>query len=129
MIFSLYLKSELIIMKQNLLLLLILGVFALGAQTSLATNLDGDPITANTTIIKLGQNYPNPASGKTIIDVSFTSPGATLVIYNVLGRVVEEIPVLDKKIILDVTNYPEGVYLYTLEADGEKVTRRMTVRK
>jgi len=116
-------------MKQNLLLLLILGVFALGAQTTMATNIDGDPITANTTIIKLGQNYPNPASGKTIIDVSFASPGATLVIYNVLGRVVEEISILDKKIILDVTNYPEGVYLYTLEADGEKVTRRMTVRK
>ena len=116
-------------MKQNLLLLLILGVFAMGTQSALASNTDGDPITETTAIIKLGQNYPNPATNKTIIDVSFGSSGATLVIYNVLGKVVEEITVLDKKIILDVTNYPEGVYLYTLEADGEKVTRRMTVRK
>lgn len=116
-------------MKQNLLLLLILGVFAMGAQSTFATNTEGDPISSTATIIKLGQNYPNPATGKTIIDVSFASSEATMVIYNVLGKVVEEMTIYDKKIVLDVTNYPEGVYLYTLEADGEKVTRRMTVRK
>lgn len=79
--------------------------------------------------IKLGQNYPNPANSKTVIDLSFTSSEATLTIYNVLGKVVDEFSVIDKRFILDVTNYPEGVYLYTLEADGEKLTRRMTVRK
>lgn len=128
-IFSLYLTSEQIIMKKNLLFLLVIGLLAIGAQNAIATEIEGDPIVQSSAVIKLGQNYPNPATGKTIIDVSFATSEATLIIYNVLGKVVEEIAVYDKKIILDVTNYPEGVYLYTLEADGEKVTRRMTVRK
>ena len=129
MIFSLYLKSEHKIMKQNLLLILLFSFIAFSSQTVLATNVENQPIASNTAVIKLGQNYPNPATNKTVIDVSFASSEATLIVYNVLGKVVEEITVVDKKIVLDVTNYPEGVYLYTLEADGEKVTRRMTVRK
>jgi hypothetical protein len=93
-----------------------------GNDNNVATELNGNTL-------KLGQNYPNPAQGKTYIDVSFAAPEATLKIYNVLGKLVEEVSVVDKRIILDVSNYPEGVYLYTLEADGEKVTRRMTVKK
>ena len=116
-------------MKQNLLLILLFSFIAFSSQTVLATNVENQPIASNTAVIKLGQNYPNPATNKTVIDVSFASSEATLIVYNVLGKVVEEITVVDKKIVLDVTNYPEGVYLYTLEADGEKVTRRMTVRK
>ncbi len=93
-----------------------------GNDNNVATELNGNTL-------KLGQNYHNPAQGKTYIDVAFSSAEATLKIYNVLGKLVEEITVVDKRIVIDVTNYPEGVYLYTLEADGEKVTRRMTVKK
>lgn len=84
---------------------------------------------AATSGIKLGQNYPNPAADKTYIDVSFTTQEATLSVYNVLGHLVEQKTVTGNRIILDVSEYPEGVYLYTLEAGGEKLTRRMTVQK
>ena len=30
---------------------------------------------------------------------------------------------------VDVSDYQEGIYLYTIEADGQKITHRMTVRK
>lgn len=127
--FLIYLRKTNQCMKRGLLLMMMM----LGALTfaSLPGKAIGpnNPSTAEAQSIRLGQNYPNPANGKTIIDVSFTSSEATLTIYNVLGKVVDEISVIDKRVVLDVTNYPEGVYLYTLEADGEKLTRRMTVRK
>lgn len=40
--------------------------------------------------VVLGQNYPNPAKGKTVILVDFTSSEAVLSIYNVLGKLVEQ---------------------------------------
>lgn len=81
--------------------------------------------------VVLGQNFPNPAKSKTEIVVDFKSSVAVLSIYNVLGKKVEEIIVSsDKKVItLDVSDYQEGIYLYSIEADGQKVTKRMTVRK
>lgn len=103
-------------MKRILLLLTIVttvGVFI--------ANATGD--------LTLGQNYPNPAKDKTYIDVSFTTQVATLKVYNILGRLVEERKVTGNRIELNVSEYPEGVYLYTLEAGDEKASRRMTVKK
>lgn len=113
--------------RLRLILMVAFLISALSFDTQAFT--PNQPNGTETQTIRLGQNYPNPANGKTIIDLSFSSPEATLTIYNVLGKVVDEYKVVDKRIVLDVTNYPEGVYLYTLEADGEKITRRMTVRK
>ncbi|MFM9944352.1 MAG: T9SS type A sorting domain-containing protein, partial [Bacteroidia bacterium] len=81
--------------------------------------------------VVLGQNYPNPAKGKTVILVEFTSSEAVLSIYNVLGKLVEHrlISADQKRITLDVSDYKEGIYLYSIEADGQKVTKRMTVSK
>lgn len=83
-----------------------------------------------TGVVELGQNYPNPAKNKTYIEVSFNSPTAVLSIYNLLGKKIEEKQLNNSGTFeINVTNYPEGVYLYTLEADGEKITKRMTVKK
>ncbi len=96
----------------------------------------GTPVNSNnealaTTGVVLGQNYPNPAKNKTVINVEFTSANAVLRIYNVLGKLIEEILISSesKKITLDVSDYQDGIYLYSIEADGQKVTRRMTVKK
>jgi Secretion system C-terminal sorting domain len=79
--------------------------------------------------VKLGQNYPNPAVGKTYIEIDFATPDATITIYNVLGKLIESRVVTTKLVVLDVSNYIEGIYLYTLESGGEKITKRMNVRK
>jgi hypothetical protein len=79
---------------------------------------------------ELGQNYPNPAKEKTYVNVEFTSPQARLTISNVLGKTLEiKTLTATGTFVLDVTNYPEGVYFYTLEADGQKLTKKMTVKK
>ena len=79
--------------------------------------------------VKLAQNYPNPASEKTYIEVQFSSAQATLTISNILGKTLE-IKTLPNSgtFVVDVTNLPNGIYFYTLEADGEKVTKKMTVK-
>lgn len=79
--------------------------------------------------IKLGQNYPNPAVGRTYIEIEFATPDATITIYNVVGKLIETRVVSTKLIVIDVSMYNEGIYLYTLESGGEKITKRMTVRK
>lgn len=109
-------------MKQKLLLLF-MAVSMMSFTTSMPI---GDELSDSS--IQLGQNYPNPAIGKTYIEVSFTGD-ATLTIYNVVGKVIEARNVTSNMIVLDVSNYREGIYLYTLESGGEKVTKRMTVKK
>jgi|GEM_PF-621017 len=114
-------------MKRKLLLLTTIFFFAM-ASMAMAAPI-GDLNDNQSATIKMSQNYPNPAVGKTYIDVDFDGPEATLRVYNVLGKLVTEKVVVGKRITLDVTNFTEGIYFYTLEADGEKVTRRMTVEK
>lgn len=78
----------------------------------------------------ISQNYPNPANGKTYVDVEFSGAEATLTLYNVLGKKMDVMK-LDHsgKFVIDTTTLPEGVYLYALEANGMKITKRMTVKK
>lgn len=79
--------------------------------------------------LKLGQNYPNPANEKTYVEVQFSSVQATLTISNILGKTLE-VKTLPNSgtFVVDVTNLPSGIYFYTLEADGQKVTKKMTVK-
>lgn len=109
---------------------LILLIFI--ASTGNALFANGDPTNPSSQqkapVIRLDQNYPNPANIKTYIKLNYTGEEVSFRIYDVLGKLVEEIEVIDKTIILDVSSYPDGIYLYTLEVDGEKITRRMTVK-
>jgi len=79
---------------------------------------------------KLAQNYPNPAKEKTFVKVEFSSSEAVLTLSNILGEVVsvQKLP-HSGTFTLDVTEIPEGVYFYTLAADGQKLTKRLTVKK
>ena len=79
---------------------------------------------------KLGLNYPNPAKTITSVDVEFSSFEAQLVLSNILGEVIstQKIP-HSGTYSIDVTNIPEGVYFYTLEAGNDKITKKLTVKK
>ena len=79
---------------------------------------------------KLGLNYPNPAKTVTYVDVDFSGFEAQLVLSNILGKVIsiQKLP-HSGTYSIDVTNIPEGVYFYTLEAGNDKVTKKLTVKK
>lgn len=90
--------------------------------------------------ILLGQNYPNPFNAMTTITFSIPGSGNTSVrIYDLKGRSVKTLlsGMLDEgryHIIWDGTNHQNepivsGVYFYTLEILGEKITKRTILLK
>lgn len=80
--------------------------------------------------IRIGQNYPNPAKEKTFIKAEFDSPEATLILSNILGETIKVLKLNNSGTYeIDVTEIPDGVYFYTLDAGGQKVTKRLTVKK
>ncbi|HBZ39391.1 MAG TPA: hypothetical protein DEO59_13265 [Balneola sp.] len=84
---------------------------------------------------KLGQNYPNPFNPTTNINYSIDQTGfVTLKVYDITGR---EVATLvnnrenagDHTVTFDATNLASGVYIYTLQANGIRLTNRMTLIK
>ncbi len=83
----------------------------------------------------LKQNYPNPFNPSTTIE--FRIPRAsytTLTLFDVLGREIcvllsRELESGDHIQIWDATNYPSGVYFYTLQSGDFKETRKLLLQK
>ncbi len=68
-----------------------------------------------------GQNYPNPASDYTWINVSAAGQGSLLEIYDINGRKMSEQLVGKSSLIrIDLDNYSPGIYLYFLSKDKQK---------
>ena len=81
----------------------------------------------------VGQNVPNPFSGTTNIDYSMSSHGvAEFKVINLLGDVVYEEALDSKKgkntVSYDGSELSSGIYLYSIETLGSKITKRMIVR-
>lgn len=85
--------------------------------------------------LALEQNYPNPFNPSTVI--SFTLPNASdvrLTVYDLAGRTAAM--VLNARLeagshqaTFDASQLAGGVYFYTLEADGHRLTQKMTLLK
>ena len=85
---------------------------------------------------KLGQNYPNPYSTNTIIDIYIAERSTVRIrIFSPLGMMVDELPfgTMDKgsyHIEYSHPNLKDGVYYYTLEVDGFRIgTKKMIISK
>jgi len=91
-------------------------------------------IEANKNVI-LYQNIPNPAIGSTIIKYNLSKDAnINFALCDITGRKVFEksennVTPGTYKINLDVINLSEGVYFYTLTANGYAVTKKMVVVK
>ena len=90
---------------------------------------------AETLMLSLGQNNPNPFSEQTSIEVSVPEAvaTATLLIFDMQGKQVRKIDI-DERGIFRITvtgqGLTEGMYLYSLIADGKVVqTRKMILSK
>ena len=87
------------------------------------------------TLLSLGQNKPNPFGTATTIDVSVpeTVQTAFIYVYDLQGKKVDQIDIAARgkqSIQLTTANLTDGMYLYSLIADGKVVeTRRMIVEK
>lgn len=84
---------------------------------------------------RLGQNYPNPFNPSTAINYSLNQAGmVTLKVYDITGREVATLVNSRERagehtVSFDATNLASGVYIYTLQANGLRLTNRMTLIK
>lgn len=84
---------------------------------------------------ELSQNYPNPFNPTT--NIKFTVQDAGMVsikVYDLAGREVatvanERFTAGSHQVTFDASNLASGVYMYTLEANGIRLTNKMTLIK
>ena len=92
------------------------------------------PMATSDAKITLGQNFPNPANGITRIEVKIPAgvKQLDLTVTDMNGKVSKRISLTNlnpgkESIELDVNDLPNGQYFYTVEADGFKASKKMTV--
>lgn len=90
-------------------------------------------VNSNVNIV-LGQNFPNPATGMTRIEVEIPEGvnRLNLIVTDMNGKVTKRLNLTNlnagkEAIELDVNDLPNGQYFYTVEADGFKASKKMTV--
>lgn len=82
---------------------------------------------------QVSQNFPNPASGTTYLNVDVTAPSyVKLELFNIMGKRVLEVNKGQvnaglHRLEFDVSGLNSGVYFYTVYVDGQKVTKKMIV--
>lgn len=83
----------------------------------------------------LNQNYPNPFNPSTIIEYSIPHQSdVELKIFNILGQeiltLVDEMKeVGNYKVLLDMAQYPSGVYVYQIRADNFRDVKKLLLIK
>ena len=81
----------------------------------------------------LGQNYPNPFNPSTAIEYEIPTPQhVRLEVFAATGRSVGVLvdgirPAGTHTVRFDADNLPSGLYVYRLQANGETLTRKMTL--
>jgi hypothetical protein len=92
------------------------------------------PEAAENKKFEVSQNYPNPFTGQTYVQVNlFAGADLNLEIYNITGQKVAEKQYGYRtagthSLTLDASNLPGGIYFYTLNSGQNKVTRKMLVQ-
>lgn len=87
----------------------------------------------NNDLFTVGQNFPNPSNGNTVIPVNFKSATtAKVTVVDLLGKEVytqtfENIASGNNQLPLNLGSLNAGVYVYSVEADGFKTSRRMII--
>jgi hypothetical protein len=84
-------------------------------------------------LVKFSEPYPNPSTSKVNVDYSLPLGvnTASIKISNMLGGKVQDVKLEEKSgtARVDISEYANGIYFYTLVADGRQViTRKFVVR-
>lgn len=83
--------------------------------------------------LNISPNVPNPVSNYTDFNFELNRSGEVKVaVYNLVGEKIYEKNVMGRRgansFRFDADQVPNGVYLYSIEAGGKKLTRRMVVQ-
>jgi hypothetical protein len=82
----------------------------------------------------LEQNIPNPANNKTVIKYNIPQDGEiTFAVYSVNGQLLysqkENAISGDNQIELNISDYASGIYFYTMEYKGQRLTKQMSITR
>jgi len=103
-------------------------------DTLTVTRTNLGTINHNSTSFTLGQNIPNPAKENTRIEYCIPSEGQVIfTVYTITGQTLY----VEKKdsysgmnaLEFNTANLAAGIYYYSMEYKGERLVKRMTVRK
>ncbi len=104
---------------------------------AIAASVTAGVVTGNTTVLANGlsvsQNYPNPFNKNTEINYSLTkSSNVTFSVYDMTGSVVVKNAYTNagagKHVInLSANSFSPGVYFYSFDVNGSKVTKKMVI--
>ena len=100
-----------------------------------AQTTGNDGMGENVTMLTLGQNKPNPFGTSTSIEVSIPEDvqSAFIYVYDLTGKKLQQVDIPSRgkqAITINASSLADGMYLYSLIADGKVVeTRRMIVEK
>ncbi len=87
--------------------------------TQVDINASMTAIYAAHTVFISRQNYPNPASDYTYIDVNESEKGGTVEIYNLNGQLISSHSVGRSALLrLDLSNFNEGMYIYRIISEN-----------
>ncbi len=94
-------------------------------------NVDEQP-SANY-IMELEQNIPNPADNSTVLNFTLANHDeVSITITNLIGEKVKSKMVKGKKglnsVTLNTADIPNGIYLYSIQSENKKLTKRMVIQ-
>ncbi|MCO5266039.1 MAG: T9SS type A sorting domain-containing protein [Lentimicrobium sp.] len=98
------------------------------------TNVNNHHIATPAAISSVAQNFPNPFSGISEVQVNLSvAASLSLEVYNLVGQKVFEVPATKAAagthvLTIDAKNLKSGVYTYSVIAGGERQTRKMIVK-
>lgn len=95
----------------------------------LADGMVGVEYDAALNTLLTGQNYPNPASDYTFVNVNAAAKGGKVEIYNLNGQLISSQSVGNSMLVrLDLSNLSEGMYVYrVVSGNTTSEARKLTV--
>jgi len=80
--------------------------------------------------ISMEQNFPNPANESTFIKYNVPQDGeVSFKVYSVSGQLLynkaESVQSGEHQIEINTSNFATGIYFYTMEFEGQRITKRM----
>jgi hypothetical protein len=98
------------------------------------TDDDVSILTVNKVSFTMEQNIPNPAKDNTIINYSIPQDGEIVFsVYSVSGQLLyrqkENVSLGNHWIELNISNYASGIYFYTMEYKGQRISKRMSITR
>ena len=111
------------------------AVSALGYTPFSTVDVEENIISSTPVDFTLSQNYPNPFNPSTKIMYSVVEPTQVkLTVTNILGQVVKTLvndfkPAGSYEVTFDAEDLTSGLYIYTLEAGSNLISKKMTLLK